>query len=324
MKSYKKKDTKRFRKTRNKRRFNGGGFGGLFSRTQRDPNYSPIDPAIDITNTDQKNDVTNTDQETPDYRAKYIENDITNIEILAFLIQLLNTTDFKEKIITKNQQYLNSITSENIGASFHYGGNDKYRKFLNDVIQWFILDYNEDFFNNVLGVLLNCFKRPEFLLNNTDSFDILLDELNKMINVKTAKNSNTEDPKIKENNNNIFLLKLILELLTTIPALTKLVSDILINQKYILQQYPQSIGCIINYLMKKDIRQNEGVRKLIKNLITQEKLNILSAINTFAGIVECSWAVTKEASGNVAHKATTAVGNFANQITSVFGFPPKK
>jgi hypothetical protein len=122
-------------------------------------------------------------------------------------------------------------------------------------------------------------------------------------------------------------LKLILELLTTIPALTKLVSDILINQKDTLNKYPQSIICITNYLMKKNIRREERVRVLIKGLIMQEKLNILNAIQALAGIVECTRVVSSETLGNVAHNTKTAIGNVAHKakekITSFFGFPPK-
>jgi hypothetical protein len=267
MKSFKKKDTKRFRKTRNKRRFNGG------------------DEIIETP-----------PQKTPDYRAKYIENDITNIEILAFLIQLLNMPDFKEKIIIKNQEYLNSITSENIGASFHYGENKKYRNFLNDVIQWFLLDYNQDFFNSILDVLLKCFENPIFLNEETDSFDILLFELNQKIDNKKLESSKIQDTNI---NNNITLLKLILEVLTTIPNLVIVVSDILKNQKIVLQNYSKSIICIITFLIKQDIKNNEKIRNLIKNYFSNLNLDIKGIITPALSLVgSCTTTVASNVIGN--------------------------
>lgn len=245
MKSYKKRDNKRlFRKTRNKRTFNGGD--------------AVIETPL---------------QKTLDYREKYLENDITNIEILALVITLLNNEDFNKKVILKNEQFLNNINSENIGDSFNYSENKSYRNLINDAVQWLVLDYNQDFFNSLFVVLKNCFKNKFY--DNPDPFDMLLSELNAMINSKFELNKVTQDVNI---NNNIVLLKLILEILTTIPVLTKVLYELLNNQKQLLRQYSKSIICIIEFLIKQDIKTNVKVRNLIQTYFKTFALDIKSIV----------------------------------------------
>jgi hypothetical protein len=216
------------------------------------------------------------------YREIYKNNDIDNIEVLTFLVGLLNNPDFRNKVIMKNQNYLNSITSENIGESFNYSQNQSYRIFINDIIQWLLLDYNQDFFNSVLDVLLKCFKRTDFL-NNSDPFNILLQELDNKINEKNMDTGSV---------NTVTLLKIILEVLTTIPSITISVSNLLTSQKEILLQYSSSIICILNYLIQQDIKTNQGIRNLIQNYFKNMKLDLLGVIIPALKLVtSCSGSV---------------------------------
>jgi hypothetical protein len=234
------------------------------------------------------------------YRDVYKKNDIDNIEILTFVVGLLNTPDFRNKVIIKNQNYLNNIKIESIGESFNYSQNQSFRIFINDVIQWLLLDYNQDFFNSVLSVLLKCFKRPDFL-NSPDPFNVLLEELDNTINQKILDNASVNDVNVE---NTIVLLKIILEVLTTMSNVTIIVSELLINQKNILIQYSSSIVCILEYLIKQDIKTNQGIRNLIQNYFKNLKLDI-------AGLVLPAVKLVGSCSGSIA-------GNYFSNF-SMFG-----
>lgn len=242
-----------------------------------------------------------------DYRAIYIKNDINNIEMLSFVIGLLSTPDFKAKVIDKNSVYLNQITGENIGTSFDYFGNQEFRIFINDAIQWLLLDYNQDFFNSVLTVLINSFQRPDFLTDN-DPFNVILFELDKTITLKI--NQNTENK--KEMNDNIVLLKIILEVLTTIPNLSNTLKGIFQNKDTIkiLNQYSKSIICILQKLITMDIKTNTNVRNLITGYFKNQNISVWGIIQPALSIVSsCGGSVVSNVVSNMSSSAYSYLSN---------------
>jgi hypothetical protein len=246
-----------------------------------------------------------------DYRTTYLKNDITNIEMLVFIIGLLGDTDFKSKVIDKNAVYLNSITSDTIGTSFNYFDKQEYRVFLNHIIQWLLLDYNQDFFNSVLTVLSKSFERPDFLTNK-DPFNVILFELDSTITEKTNNNQNPQDNKVANDpliNNNIVLLKIILEVLTTIPNLSNALKSYFQNADNIniLRQYLSSIKCILTKLIKMDIKTNTNVRNLITGYFSDQNVGLFGTIKAALPIIGgCGGSVVS----NVAKGAASSVFSF--------------
>jgi len=262
-----------------------------------------------------------------DYRTTYLKNDITNIEMLMFIIGLLGNTDFKSKVIDKNAVYLNKITSDTIGTSFHYFDNKEYRIFLNDVIQWLLLDYNQDIFNSFLTVLINSFERPDFLTNK-DPFNVILFELDSIITKKI--NDNVTVNKV-EINNNIVLLKIILEVLTTIPNLSNALKMYFQNAENIkiLNQYLSSIKCILKTLITMDIKTNTNVRNLITGYFSDQNVGLFGTIKAAGRILTgCAVQITTDTASYAAKGTAHLVSNAAkgvtthasNAVSSVFSF----
>jgi hypothetical protein len=231
--------------------------------------------------------------------------------MLVFIIGLLGDTDFKSKVIDKNAVYLNSITSDTIGTSFNYFDKQEYRVFLNHIIQWLLLDYNQDFFNSVLTVLSKSFERPDFLTNK-DPFNVILFELDSTITEKTNNNQNPQDNKVANDpliNNNIVLLKIILEVLTTIPNLSNALKSYFQNADNIniLRQYLSSIKCILTKLIKMDIKTNTNVRNLITGYFSDQNVGLFGTIKAALPIIGgCGGSVVS----NVAKGAASSVFSF--------------
>jgi hypothetical protein len=252
-----------------------------------------------------------------DYRTTYPKNDITNIEMLMFIIGLLGNTDFKSKVIDKNAGYLNGITSDTIGTAFHYNTvNTHYRVFLNDVIQWLLLDYNKDFFNSVLTVLSNSFERKDFLTNK-DPFNVILFELDSTITKKINDNATVNNVEI---NNNIVLLKIILEVLTTIPNLSIALKSYFQNADNItiLHHYSNSMICILKTLITMDIKTNTNVRNLISGYFSDQNLGLFGTIKAAGRILTgCAVQITTDTASYAAKGLKTQA---SNTVSSVFSF----
>lgn len=243
-----------------------------------------------------------------DYRTTYPKNNITNIEMLMFIIGLLGNTDFKSKVIDKNAGYLNGITSDTIGTSFHYFDKQDYRVFLNDVIQWLLLDYNKDFFNSVLTVLSNSFERTYFFTNK-DPFNVILFELDNTITQKTNDNATVNNVEI---NNNIVLLKIILEVLTTIPNLSIALKSYFQHEDNIkvLKEYLTTIKCILKKLITMDIKNDTRVRELISRYFSEKSVGLFGTIQAALPIIgSCGVGV-------VTTVATNAVSNVLSNVLS--------
>ena len=98
--------------------------------------------------------------------------------------------------MTKIRTFIHSISinNDNIPESFNYLNNVEFRKFIDDLVQWLLVDYNPYILNTLLMVIYNSFNNPKFLEDNdTDSFEILFDNLQNMILQKMKnENFNTE------------------------------------------------------------------------------------------------------------------------------------
>ena len=230
-----------------------------------------------------------------------------------FIIGLLGNTDFKSKVIDKNAGYLNGITSDTIGTSFHYFDKQDYRVFLNDVIQWLLLDYNEDFFNSVLTVLSNSFERKDFLTNK-DPFNVILFELDSTITKKINDNATVNNVEI---NNNIILLKIILEVLTTIPNLSIALKSYFQNAYNItiLHHYSNSIICILKTLITMDIKTNTNVRNLISGYFSEQSVGLFGTIKAAGQILTgCAVQITTDTASYAAKGTAHLVSNAAKGL----------
>lgn len=84
---------------------------------------------------------------------KIEQHKIENVEIILFLIDFLNKPELKN-IVLVNFKFINGIDLENNASqTFNFTTNPEFRKLVDDVIQWFLLDYNKQFANSILGII---------------------------------------------------------------------------------------------------------------------------------------------------------------------------
>ena len=220
--------------------------------------------------------------EKVDYRGTYTENDISNIDMLLFVFKLLGNDSFRKRVIIPNANFLNSLTPDNFDTYFAMT-NASFRTFLNNLIQWLLLDYNQVFFNSVLMVLIRSFERSDFF-NNPDPFNVILYELDVMI---------TEN---KVDIDNTTLLKIILEVLTVIPSLSMYFQMYFKNAENItrMKKYLDTILCILKQLIQMDIHKNEAVRELITKFFSDKNPGLTASINAFGKVLRnCAGSFVK-------------------------------
>jgi len=246
-----------------------------------------------------------------------IELGITYDTIFEYLIELFNRPDFKTKVFDKNKTFIHSISinNDNIPESFNYVNNVEFRKFIDDLVQWLLLDYNPYIFNTLLTVIYNCFENPKFLNNDTDSFQILFDNLQNMILQRMSENFNAVDDDKK---NEINLLILILYLLT-IPSVTTAVSNFINNNKVVFHNNLSDIKCVINNIITKiDIKKNIMVRKLITNYfeslkIDSANINVTEVLKLLGKIGDCIPRLLLHLSGNYVASKGKSIGQSVGQ-----------
>ena len=246
-----------------------------------------------------------------------IELGITYDTIFEYLIELFNRPDFKTKVFDKNKEFIQSISinNDNIPESFNFLNNVEFRKFIDDLVQWLLLDYNPYIFNTLLTVIYNCFDNPKFLNNDTDSFQILFDNLQIMI-IDKMKNENYNANDI-EKTNEINLLILILYLLT-IPSVTTAVSNLINNNKVVFRSNLSDIKCVINDITKIDIKKNEMVRKLITNYfeslkIERENINVKEVLILLGKFGDCIPRLLLHLTGNYVASKGKSIGQSVGQ-----------
>lgn len=214
------------------------------------------------------------------------ENSISNTEILGFVVYLLlPKTDFIN-IINNNQHFIDTIESQELDFS----KNQEYRKIINETVQWLLLDFDKHFLNSILLTLKNTFSNPQFLNEQTDineRYNVLLKNLIVTINEKTSAN---EDIII------IMLLKIVLRVLNMPNIKTTIIQQLQAqNQK--ITQFKNSIICILNYLIKIELANNEKMRLLIKELIeqmsyTNQRWEIIKKMTSITG--SCGLTITSD------------------------------
>lgn len=241
---------------------------------------------------------------------------ITYDTIFEYLIELLNRPDFKTKVFDKNKTFIQSISinNDNIPESFNYVNNAEFRKFIDDLVQWLLLDYNPYIFNTLLTVIYNCFENPKFLNNDTDSFQILFDNLQNMILQRMNENFNAVDDDKK---NEINLLILILYLLT-IPSVTLAISNFINNNKVVFQNNLSDIKCVINDIRKIDIKNNIMVRKLITNYfeslkIDSANINVTEVLKLLGKFGDCIPRLLLHLTGNYVASKGKSIGQSVGQ-----------
>lgn len=248
----------------------------------------------------------------PDIASKMEQHKIENVEIIIFLIDFLNREKFKN-ILLENFLFINGIDLDNnLSKNFDFVNNPKYRKLISGIIQWFVLDYNKQFVNSILGIVKTTLMNVNFLNKSIDinnRYDILLLNISNMID--TFGDNTPENIEINA------LLRIILKILTlssvkqNVMGIISKQGDNIINLKY-------TIICLLDNLIKTDLFHDEKIRILLKEYI--EEL-------TYKTIFD--WANIKKLSGLVGTctgSLSADVGSSAikSAYNNTFGFFSKK
>jgi hypothetical protein len=230
---------------------------------------------------------------------------ITNTEIIFFLIEFLNKSNFKNILLT-HYQFINNIENEKLV----FNENIAFRKLLNDTIQWFLLDYNTSFSNCLLEIVKNTIQNPVFLSKTSsadDKYNVLLMNVYAMI----VKYNTSDDVEF------FSLLEILLRGLR-MPKVKELVLSNLQVQEDNLIQYKSTIVCLLDNIIKKDLLHNEEIRKLIKEMLEELSYNTVYNWATFkklAGLVSnCALTVTSNVTAVAAKGAYNATTNAASSI----------
>jgi hypothetical protein len=230
---------------------------------------------------------------------------ISNVEVILFLIEFLNKNNLKNILLT-HFQFINNIENEKLV----FNENPAFRKFINDIIQWFLLDYNQSFSNSLLEIIKNTIQNPVFLSKNSspdDKYNVLLMNVYTMI----TKYNNSEDVEF------FSLLEILLRGLR-MPKVKELVLSNLQLQQDNLIQYKSTIVCLLDNMIKKDLLHKEEIRKLIKEILEELSYNTAYNWATFkklAGLVSnCALTVTSNVTAVAAKGAYNATTNAASSL----------
>lgn len=248
----------------------------------------------------------------PDIAFKIEQHKIENVEAITFLIDFLNRQEFKI-ILLENYKFINGIDLDNnLSKNFDFTNNPQYRKIISDTIQWFVLDYNKQFVNSILGIVKTTLMNANFLNKSIDinnRYNILLLNISNMID--------TFGGESKENIEINALLRIILKVLTlssvkqNIMGIITSQGDNIINLKY-------TIICLLDNLIKTDLLHDEKIRKLLKEYIEQLTYKTVfdwDNIKKLSGLVgTCTGSLTADV-------GTTAIKSAYN---NTFGFFSKK
>jgi len=238
---------------------------------------------------------------------KIEQHKIENVEVILFLIDFLNKTELKN-IVLVNFKFINGIDLENNASqTFNFTTNPEFRKLVDDVIQWFLLDYNKQFANSILGIIKNTLNDKVFLdktIDINERYNILLLNVCGMID----NFGGNQDIEINT------LLKIILRLLV-MDSIKQNITSFITTQQGTLASVKNSIICLIDSLMKKDLLHDEKIRGLLKEYIeklTYTKVFDWSNLIKLAGLVgNCAASFTYDV-GSITAKNTynSAIGLF--------------
>jgi hypothetical protein len=217
--------------------------------------------------------------------SKLDQFQISNLEVSFFLIDFLNKTNLKDILVT-HFKFINSLEDQNL----EFSENPLFRKFINDIVQWFLLDYNNQFANDLLEITKKTIENPQFLNKNStpdEKYNVLLTNIYDMI-AKINNGGNIEF---------VSLLEILLRGLR-MPTVKEIALTNIQQQLDNLIQYKKSIICLLDNIIKKDLLHKEEIRVLIKEIIEDLSYNNVYNWNTFkklAGLVgNCAGSVTSD------------------------------
>ena len=240
--------------------------------------------------------------------SKFKQFYINNVEIIFFIMDFFNKTDLKN-IVLLHHHFINTIEEQYL----NFNKNPEYRAFVNNIIQWFLLDYNKDFLNSILEIIKNTLMNPDFLnknINLDERYNILLENVYSMIS--------------KYNNKNveIFILLEIIFRALQMPNVRDIVIQNLKQQEDSIISFKNTIVCLLEVLIKEDLIHNPDIRKLLKELIenlTYNNVYSWEILKKILGLVrKCSLSITSEVSSiaakNVFNKTSNAAKNLFGKI----------
>ena len=245
------------------------------------------------------------------------EGEITNGEIIAFtLFSFIPETGKSSfiNIIDNNLDFVNNIHEEIKNNTLNFSTNESYRKFINDLGQWILFDYNPQFSTCMFQILYDTISDNNFLNDKVDidtQYNVLLKNVKQMIVRKEEENDKLDyqDVIFIQNDRIISLLRIFLRMLN-IPENKKAIMEGISSQKTTINSYKRSILCILKHLIETKALQKDNVRILIGNLI--KDMTIKNNLSNWTTIVKNG----SELIGNCG--STIATNAVSNVVSSSF------
>ena len=243
----------------------------------------------------------------PQPASKYDHFYIQNTEIILFLIDFISKTDLKS-ILIAHHKFIDTIQDQKLD----FKENKEFRAFINDIVQWFLLDYDKQFLNSLLEIIKNTLENPIFLNTNIDieqRYNVILDNVYAMIEKENTKTNTNQ-----ENINIFILLEIILRLLR-MPTIKEKIISIIQTQEKSLISFKKTIVCLLDFLIKEDLLHNEEIRNLLKEFIEELSYNNAYSWTTFKKLMslvkQCSFTITSDVSSIAAKKVySNTIGKF--------------
>ena len=248
------------------------------------------------------------------------EGEITNGEIIAFtLFSFIPETGKSSfiSIIDNNIDFVNNIHEEIKNNTLNFSTNESYRKFINDLGQWILFDYNPQFSTCMFQILYDTISDNNFLNDKVDidtQYNVLLKNVKQMIVRKEEENDKLyyQDVIFIQNDRIISLLRIFLRMLN-IPENKKGIMDGISSQKTTINSYKRSILCILKHLIETKALQKDNVRILIGNLI--KDMTIKNNISNWTTIVKNGSELIGNCGSTI---ATNAVSNVVSNSFSKY------
>lgn len=231
---------------------------------------------------------------------------ITNTEIIFFLINFLEKSELKT-ILLKHHKFIDSIETQKLV----FNENPEFRSFVNDTVQWFLLDYNKDFLNSVLEIVKNTIENPVFLNKSVpweERYNVLLENVYLMI----ERYNNNENIDI------FILLEIILRGLR-MPKVKEMIIKNITEQQDTIINFKSTIVCLLNWLIKRDLIRDTEIRNLLKKMIEDLSYNDINSLwitlKKLLGLIKnCSGSIGTDISSIAAKKVYDTTSNAAKNI----------